>query len=337
MDEELEKLLNRVYHKEHNYVGINELYRITKLQNKEITKAYVSNWLKRQNSKQQITSKVVGKKVFKPIYSEDFYSFQIDLTFIPKYKKQNDGYYVLFTAININSRYAYEYHAKDKEADTVINMLNKFLKNALEVHTITLDSGSEFTNKKVMKWFEENEIFTYFVNGDSHKLGIINRFHRTLKEKLLNYFLEEDTVKWIDVIDKVIYNYNRTINRGIGFTPLEASKHLIQSVIINNAKNKVSTIQTKEKDDFKVGDFCRVENDKNTFNKTQSKYSNEIYQIVKVGKFSLEVENENGDTYSVKKDLVIVVSKPNKIVKDTNIKKANEQSKADRRLKMQKL
>ena len=40
------------------------------------------------------------KKEFKPIYSDDFYSYQIDLTFLNKYKNSNDGIYVLFTAIN---------------------------------------------------------------------------------------------------------------------------------------------------------------------------------------------------------------------------------------------
>ena len=61
----------------------------------------------------------------------------------------------------------------------------------------------------------------------------MNRFHRTLKEKLLKYFLAYDTVKWIDVIDKIIKSYNNTPNRGIfNYTPRQASKPVIQSYII---------------------------------------------------------------------------------------------------------
>jgi hypothetical protein len=44
---------------------------------------------------------------YKQIYDEDHFSFQIDLTFLPQYKTTNKNNYVLFTAININSRYAY--------------------------------------------------------------------------------------------------------------------------------------------------------------------------------------------------------------------------------------
>ena len=53
---------------------------------------------------------MVKKKEYKPIYSEDYYSYQINLTFLNKYKNSNDGIYVLFTGININSRYAYAYY-----------------------------------------------------------------------------------------------------------------------------------------------------------------------------------------------------------------------------------
>jgi hypothetical protein len=40
----------------------------------------------------------------------------------------------------------------------------------------------------------------------SHKLEIINRWHRTIKEKLVKYFDSFDTVKWIDIKDKFVYN-----------------------------------------------------------------------------------------------------------------------------------
>jgi hypothetical protein len=187
-NEHFERLLNRLYLKEHVY-GSDNLYKASKLQLKSIDKPYVANWLKSQAAHQQVTENNIGKKKeFLPIYANDQYSFQIDLTFLPRYKTKNDGYYVLFTAININTRYAYEYHSKNKEGATVIEMLEDFLKNCHIIHSITSDSGSEFINNDCMKWFEDHDIKTYFVVGDSHKLGIINRFHRTLKDKLKRIF-----------------------------------------------------------------------------------------------------------------------------------------------------
>ena len=89
------------------------LYILAKKHDKTITKEFVTNWLKNQSTQQQTTTKV-KKKEFKPIYSEDYYAYQIDLTVLNKYKNSNDRIYVLFTAININSRYAYVYYGKNK-------------------------------------------------------------------------------------------------------------------------------------------------------------------------------------------------------------------------------
>ena len=100
--------------------------------------------------------------------------------------------YVLFTAININSRYAYAYYSKNKETTTILQFLEKFKKQSKEIHTTTTDSGSEFINKQCKKWFEDNNIKMFYIVGDSHKLGIINRFHRTLKEKILKYFCHQE-------------------------------------------------------------------------------------------------------------------------------------------------
>ena len=85
----------------------------------------------------------------------------------------------------------------------------------------------------------------FYVVGDSHKLGIINRFHHTLKEQILKYFISSGTTRCIDVIDKIIKNYNNTENRTIKCTPTEASNHFIQSMIISNAKDKTELIEDK--------------------------------------------------------------------------------------------
>ena len=74
----------------------------------------------------------------------------------------------MFTAININSRYAYAYYGKNKETTTILKFLNQFKKDSKEIHNITTDSGSEFTNKQCKQWFQENNINLIFVVGDSH-------------------------------------------------------------------------------------------------------------------------------------------------------------------------
>lgn len=308
MNENFERLLDRLYRIEKNYDGVDGLYRKAKKQDVNIDKKYVSKWLKEQSTHQQNAyEKPAGGIELKPIYSEDIYSFQIDLTFLPKYEVKNDGNYVLFTAININTRYAYASYGKDKETSTILRMLNDFLEDCLEIHNLTLDSGSEFTNKTIINWFNSHDITTFFVVGDSHKLGIINRFHRTLKGKINKWMTDTDDVRWTKVLTTIIKNYNNTFNSGIGYTPREASKGIITSRIINKAIIKTDEINSRDKQVFNVGDKCRVFKDKSLFDKMQTNFSEIVYTIIKVNKNTVNIEDATHEYENIKKKYVMVV------------------------------
>ena len=80
----------------------------------------------------------------------ELYSFQIDLAFFPRYKKQNNGYHVMFTAINITTRFGYAYYAKDKEAETIIKFIQDLEKKTV-INVLEGDLRNEFTNFKFKK------------------------------------------------------------------------------------------------------------------------------------------------------------------------------------------
>ena len=52
------------------------------------------------------------------------------------------------------------------------------------INSITCDEGSEFTNLQFRKFCRDKNIEIYLTKNDKYKLGIVNRFHRTLKDKL---------------------------------------------------------------------------------------------------------------------------------------------------------
>ena len=327
--DEINKLLDFIYYKQKNFDGLNELYRKAKLANKLIKKDDVSKWLKEQDTHQQTTIDKVEEIKFKPIYSEGHYDFQIDLTFFPRYKYENRNYYVLFTAININSRYAYAYYAKNKEIDSIIKMLNDFLKNALIIENITCDKGSEFTNNEVKKWFNDNNINVFYVKDDDHrKLSIINRFHRTLKYKIVKLFTANDNGVWIDDIDSIIKNYNNTRNKGIyNYTPREASKPYIESLIIAKKREKTELIEETEKV-YKIGQKVRLLNDKKLFDKLKTKYDDKVYTIIKVNKNTLDVEDDKHIIKNVKKYNVKVIE--NYVKKEVEIKNVPTRMKSEK-------
>lgn len=324
-------LLNHLYYVKHNYDSIENLYKKAKALQSDIKKDFVKEWLSKQQNKQMNDDKV-EKKEFLPIYSDMPYAFQIDLTFFPRYKKQNRNYYVLFTAININTRYAYAYYGKDKEMNTILDML-KEMETKTVINSITCDEGSEFKNKEFQKFCNDNEIIIYFVKNDGHKLGIINRFHRTLKDKLTKYFSAHDTVNWIDVIDDIIHNYNHTVNRGIGIEPFKMNSFL-ENQLVQKKKEK-TTEMLLTRNEINVGDYCRVKLKKDSFSdKLQSKWSSDIYKIIKVKNNKVEIEDKNSKVFIAKISDIKIINKnvENNIELKERVK-ANKESKIDRKLK----
>ena len=276
---QLDEILNKIYYKEHNYDGVELLYKKAKVYDPAVKKIDVKAWLDKQQTK-QLTANKTGKKEFLPIYSETPYAFQLDLTFFPRYKKQNDNNYVLFTAININTRYAYAYYSKDKEMHTILDMLKKMEKKTV-INSLTCDEGTEFTNSEFVKYCDEHSIELYFVKDDSHKLGIINRFHRTLKDKLKKHFIATDNLNWVDAIDKIIYNYNHTINTGIGIEPYKVDGYLEHEIVTQ--KRDITDLMHMKNIKFSVGDKVRILNKKVVFqDKLLPKYSNTIFVVEKI-------------------------------------------------------
>jgi hypothetical protein len=325
-------LLHDLYYKEQNYDGVTNLYKKAKLINPNIKKTFIKEWLDKQNPQQQ-TSVKVGKKKFLPIYSEIPYSFQIDLTFFPRYTTRNKNYNVLFTAINVNSRFAYAYKGKDKTMDTITGFLKQMAEHT-PINVITCDEGTEFKNKSFKSFCDSENITIYFVKSDSHKLGIINRFHRTIKEKLTKHFIATNSVNWIDAIDKIVYNYNHTVNRGIGIEPYKVNK-MIENYIINKKRKETNDVKESVGDIFEIGDLVRIKRNKDLFDdKMLPKFSNSVYEVSNIMNNSIEVVDENNNSLKVKKSNVIKVKQSGEVLPSTSvIEKANKEHSVDTKLK----
>ena len=53
---------------------------------------------------------------------------------------------------------------------------------------------------------------------------MIERFNRTIKEKMFKYFSANNTRKYVDVLDLLVNQYNNTIHLSIKMSPNEPSR-----------------------------------------------------------------------------------------------------------------
>ena len=53
--------------------------------------------------------------------------------------------------------------------------------------------------------------------------AIAERFNRTLKSRMFKYFTQNETRRWIDIIQQLVNGYNNTNHSTIKMSPIDAS------------------------------------------------------------------------------------------------------------------
>ena len=128
------------------------------------------------------------------------------------------------------------------------------------------------------QWLKENNINRYSTYGE-HKSAVVERFNRTLKEKMWKRFTAENTRNWIDMLDRLLNEYNKTFHRTIGMTPIKSSKIKNHEMITHH--------KVLHKPKFKVGDKVRISRIKGIFEKGYlPNWSEAVYVIHEVKKTS---------------------------------------------------
>lgn len=182
---------------------------------------------------------------------------QMDLVDLSNISKQNRGIKFLLTAIDIFSRKAFVVPLKNKTSAVVRDAIAKIFTNYPPVRYVQTDLGTEFYNRLVKTYLASRKIHLFSTSSDV-KCSLIERFHRTLKQRMFRYFTAHKTVRYIDVLDKFVASYNARKHRSIGIAPNDVT-HENQSLIWKKQYGKYFIgYRKKLKFKYSVGDRVRV-------------------------------------------------------------------------------
>ena len=156
--------LKQIYydHTSSAYLGsVKALYNLVK--NDGYTLKDVKVWMDKQENN-QLTS-VPTSKYYPPIVGEAN-DYQADLMFLPTYKRQNDGYYIILGFIELTTRKVYAYKLKNKTEKTVSDAYQLFL-NQIDgkLNNLTTDNGLEFDNKTFKGLDSKYKVNHHFVDA----------------------------------------------------------------------------------------------------------------------------------------------------------------------------
>ena len=198
----------------------------------------------------------------------------VDLADMQSLSRKNKGIKYLLCAIDLYSKYAFVIPLKDKKGISIVNAFNKIIKQSnRKPNKRWVDQGGEFYNNVFEKWLSDNDINMYSMYNEG-KSVVVERFIRTLKNKLYKHMTATGKKVHYDVLDDVVNKYNNTKHSTIKMKPID----------VGDNNKRVYIDERNEKDSrFKVGDRVRISRYKNIFAKGYPpNWSKEIFIVDKI-------------------------------------------------------
>ena len=209
--------------------------------------------------------------------------WQADLVDMRHLESTNRHYNYLLTCIDCFSKYAWAIPLKTKTAIEIVKAFNSIVnESSRKPCKLQTDRGKEFYNSEMKDFCLANDIKHFSSENYDIKACIVERFNRTLKQKMWKYFTDRKTKDWISVIDELLDNYNNSFHRSIKMTPIEGSKVENTEIVFKNLFPRNEVVERTEPY-FKVGNTVRVLNKKKIFEKGYTpNWSNQLYRISRV-------------------------------------------------------
>ena len=160
---------------------------------------------------------------------------------------------------------------KTKSGQEVANAFSRILKER-RPGKVWVDKGREFYNKDVQK------IVELYSTKNEEKSCVIERFNRTIKVNIFNYFSANNTRKFVDALGLLVDQYNSTIHSSIKMTLKEASRKQNENKVWRNLNPEFvgKTLAPK----FLIGDHVRITTKKKTYDKEYTqRWTEEVFNI----------------------------------------------------------
>jgi hypothetical protein len=211
-------------------------------------------------------------------------TWQADLVDVRSLEKYNDGIQYILTCIDVFSKYAWAIPIKNKTSKSIIEAFKEIFEDKRFPHKLQTDQGTEFINGECKKFLQKYQINLYVLNSEM-KASIIERFNRTLKEKMWRKFTHQSSYKFIDFLQKLVDSYNNTHHRTINTKPIKVNRNNEEKIfeIMYGFKRSQGDDTIIANPKFKIGDKVRISKNKGVFEKGYTpNWTHEIFTIVKV-------------------------------------------------------
>ena len=187
-----------------------------------------------------------------------------DLVEVQSLAKYNRGIRYLLTVVDVLSKFAWVHPLKDKTGAKVVEAIEEIVSQGRQPNRLQTDKGKEFYNRSFENWTKDRGIQHFSTRGDA-KASVVERFNRTLKQRLYRYFTSADTLRFDGALQDLVDGYNATPHRSIGMAPNKVTWKNEEKVWKRLYGKRLKA--KKKRSLLKVGDRVRLNKIHRTFGK----------------------------------------------------------------------
>lgn len=262
------------------YAGATNLLRTAKKHS--IPHSDVVNWLQSQNA--YTLHKPIRRRFPRRHYVVNNIDdlWEADLVDLRALKDKNDGFAYILVVIDVLSKYVWVELLQDKTCSAVTEAFKRLLDRSGGRVPVQLqtDRGKEFVGNILQRFLKSRGIHFRVARSPDVKAAVVERFNRTLKERMWRYFTHKNTRRYNDVVQLIVKAYNDTKHSTTKMQPA--------AVTLNNASIARSNMEKRYKQcnrqpKYKVGAFVRISKAKTAFEKGyEERWSEEIFKIHRI-------------------------------------------------------
>lgn len=243
----------------------------------------VNKWLRKQYT---YTVHRPARKRFKrnPVIVRSLdQQWQADLCDLKDMSRWNQGRKYILTVVDCLSKFAFARTLTLKSGTQVRSAFASIFKHRKPL-SLQTDKGKEFTNDIIAQFMKGHGVHHFFAGNDV-KCSIVERFNRTLKNRLFKYMTHKSTKTYTPILQQAVSAYNRSINRSTGKRPIDVTYANQKEVFrrLHGGQTVRQLLKQREKAKLRRGNLVRVSKHGNVFARGfKPKWSQETFTVDKV-------------------------------------------------------
>lgn len=204
----------------------------------------------------------------------------IDLAYVdvhPFLPQHNNGIKYLIIIVDTLSRYLWVRPIKSKTGKAVAQQLRLALQSMqYKPKHVLSDAGTEFLARECQAVFREFNV-KHLISKSDLKASKAERYIRTVKLRIARYLLANSTNRYIDKLQAIVTQINKSKNRVIQMAPIEVNRENESLALLRSTRHALK----EAKPVFKKGDCVRIQLERlGTFNKeSRGTFSYAVYVV----------------------------------------------------------